>query len=80
MSLRLDYFFRFFYPIVFIAYLGIQLGILYDSWAVIILFIGLAFVLFLVYIVIKMKYRMEKSQIGCLPATLFYLTGKCCFK
>jgi len=80
LAARLDYFFRFWYAIIFIFYLGIQFGIIFQSDGVIVFFSLTACIMVFSYLTIKIRYRKKKSKLSTKGAILFYTSCRCCGK
>ena len=80
ISLRLDYFFRFFYLIGFLWFLAFSVAILYENLLLFYVLLGVCLLLLATYTALKLRYRMRASRLTLCRAICFYLKCRCCIK
>ena len=80
ISLRLDYFFRFFYLIGFLWFVAFSFSTLYDQQAIAIGLTALCLILLAAYVTLKLKYRMRIDRLTLGQSICFYLRCHCCIR
>ena len=80
LSMRLDIFSRFAFPVFYIIYLGISFGSLYRSPAIYSICIIFGLLLAVIYGIMKVNDRVKEDQMTYKQATLHYVKMRCCVR